>query len=81
MNSLMNWSNQWQLNFNVSKCSVLHIGKNNPCITYHINEHGSQELSKKEFEKDIGVIFDKDCQEKLYVYEYTHVYFIVQIFN
>ena len=29
LDSLHEWSNQWCLNFNVDKCKVLHLGKNN----------------------------------------------------
>ena len=30
--SLYTWSERWQLPFNVGKCKILHIGKNNPKI-------------------------------------------------
>jgi len=47
LNSLVNWSRNWQLNFNISKCSVLHFGNNNPCQTYHLN--GQDLLSNLSF--------------------------------
>ena len=30
LNELMDWSVKWQLPFNIEKCKVLHLGKNNP---------------------------------------------------
>ena len=27
---LMEWSEEWQMKFNVNKCKVMHIGYNNP---------------------------------------------------
>ena len=29
INKLVEWSNNWQINFNVDRCSVMHIGYNN----------------------------------------------------
>ena len=29
INKLVEWANKWQMNFNVDKCSVMHIGHNN----------------------------------------------------
>ena len=37
LNLLMKWSEDWQLKFNVDKCNVLHIGKNNPKNDYFMN--------------------------------------------
>ena len=58
--SLINWSEKWQLKFNVSKCTTLHIGKRNPCIDYYVDLFGDESLSVTEFEKDLGVIFDRN---------------------
>jgi len=37
LDELERWANQWQLCINISKCHVLHLGHNNPCISYSIN--------------------------------------------
>ena len=39
LNRLQNWSDKWNLYFNVEKCKVLHVGKNNP-------EHDYNKLNK-----------------------------------
>ena len=33
--SLLEWSQVWQLKFNISKCGILHIGANNPRFEYY----------------------------------------------
>ena len=58
---LQNWSEKWQLGFNVSKCKVLHVGKKNPVITYSMKNYGiTQNVLKCEEEKDLGVTFDNE---------------------
>lgn len=37
LDNLVTWSNEWQLSININKTNVLHMGKNNPKITYKIN--------------------------------------------
>ena len=32
LNILMNWSNKWQMQFNIDKCKVVHFGYNNPYL-------------------------------------------------
>ena len=39
INKLVKWANKWQMNFNVDKCSVMHIG--------HINMQGSYNMSNQ----------------------------------
>ena len=34
---LCNWANLWQINFNVKKCKILHIGCNNSGSKYTMN--------------------------------------------
>ena len=61
LNRLQNWSDKWNLYFNVEKCKVLHVGKNNPEHDYNMKMKGvNRPLQKCEDEKDRGVIFDKD---------------------
>lgn len=31
------WSNEWQMQFNIDKCRVMHIGKKNPLCEYKMN--------------------------------------------
>ena len=61
LNRLQNWSDKWNLYFNVEKCKVLHVGKNNPEHDYNMKMKGvNRSLQKCEEEKDLGVIFDED---------------------
>ena len=61
LNCLQNWSDKWNLYFNVEKCKVLHVGKNNPEHDYSMKMKGvNRPLQQCEKEKDFGVIFNKD---------------------
>ena len=63
---MVNWANKWAMTFNVEKCKILHVGKNNPKQKYYMN---SVELGTTEPDKDIGVIIHsslkpaKQCQK------------------
>ena len=35
---LMEWSEEWQMKFNVYKCKVMHLGYNNPSYEYSMND-------------------------------------------
>ena len=36
LTKLSDWATKWQMKFNVDKCKVMHIGKNNPNYTYNM---------------------------------------------
>jgi len=59
VNNLVAWANKWQLNFNVSKCHLLHLGK--PHIYGSYNISGTQ-ISTNDSIKDQGVIVDKQLK-------------------
>jgi len=65
LSRLFNWSEVWQMNCNLDKCKIMHIGnKNNLFDEYPIGGHT---LERVEEEKDLGVIIndqfkvDKHC--------------------
>ena len=59
INKLQEWSNRWNLYFNVDKCKVMHIGKNNPGVTYNMMKDGKESsIQTCEHETDLGVTFD-----------------------
>jgi hypothetical protein len=66
INALQDWAQEWSMEFNESKCSVLHLGKNNPRQQYSLNGCSIKTSSE---EKDVGVIIqddlkhDKHCQK------------------
>ena len=53
------WTEDWQLKFNETKCKILHLGENNPQRPYYIGPVGERiELEKTVLEKDLGVHID-----------------------
>ena len=52
------WTKKWLLQFNKSKCKVLHLGKNNPQHDYFIGDVNQIKLLKTQSEKDLGVYID-----------------------
>ena len=58
---MQRWTEQWNLYFNVAKCKVMHIGKNNPKQKYYMKiENEQQVLDTCEEEKDLGITFDSN---------------------
>ena len=53
------WSVTWQMEFNVKKCKIIHIGHNNPHLPYTLN---NQTLVEEEREMDVGVIVSKNLK-------------------
>ena len=53
LDRVMDWSNKWQMQFNIEKCKVMHFGYNNPCLEYIM---GRQKLMMTESDKDLGVV-------------------------
>ena len=60
---LQDWSDMWNLYFNVTMCKVVHIGRKNEEADYKMkvnhNEDKYRSIAKCNMEKDLGVIFDK----------------------
>ena len=71
LNELMDWSVKWQLPFNIEKCKVLHLGKNNPKHKYSIKSGTNNEvlLQEVEEEKDLGIKFDSQLNFKQHIAE------------
>ena len=59
LNSLQEWSDTWNLQFNVTKCHVMYYGKTNPKQKYFMkSEEQEIEIDVCEEEKDLGVTFE-----------------------
>ena len=60
INSLVDWSNKWELKFNSSKCYAMHIGTNAPNSydMFDIIKNKRVQLDSIKEEKDLGVILD-----------------------
>ena len=52
LDRLCQWATDWGMAFNVAKCHVMHVGKNNPRHKYHMQ---GEALKTTEEECDIGV--------------------------
>jgi hypothetical protein len=57
IDKLVEWSEEWQLSFNLDKCKVMHIGSKNQERGYVIEGKGLKAVSE---EKDLGVIVTSD---------------------
>ena len=59
LNHLCDWSTKWLLQFNVSKCGMIHYSKGDASHTYTMRDGDStRDLRIIEEEKDLGVLFD-----------------------
>ena len=72
INQLVEWTQKWQLPFNMEKTKVLHYGRNNSEHNYQI---GGLNIAKDCTEKDLGVTFDNSLKFS------THIASIVQKAN
>jgi len=56
---LVEWADKWQMQFNVSKCKVMHVGNKNPRHLYYMSSNG---LKSVEVEKDLGIMITSDMK-------------------
>ena len=59
LDSLVRWSEKWQMSFNQDKCKCLHIGRSNGKSDYAIQ---NAVLNTTATEKDIGVTIQADLK-------------------
>ena len=59
LNKLINWSEDWQMKFNVDKCKVMHFGDKNINYKYHMFDVPLMEVND---EKDLGIIISNDLK-------------------
>jgi len=59
LDRLVEWADKWQMQFNVSKCKVMHVGKKNPRRPYYMSSNG---LKSVEVEKDLGIMITSDLK-------------------
>ena len=53
LHRLVTWADTWGMEFNVTKCKVMHVGRNNPRSEYSMS---GTRLTTTEAERDIGVM-------------------------
>jgi hypothetical protein len=66
LDKLHEWSSEWQMQFNVEKCSVIHAGRNNKQHTYRL---GVKYLRSSDQERDLGVLMDNSAKFSLHCKE------------
>ena len=54
----------WKMPLNDSKCTVLHIGRNNPKHTYYLEQKPVTAVVKQ---KDLGIIITSDLKWELHI--------------
>ena len=64
LNSLMKWAENWQLQFNIAKCKVMHYGPRNQGYDYNMGQDNSTDtfLQVTTEEKDLCVLFTRDLK-------------------
>lgn len=59
IDAIKQWTTTWQMPLNDSKCSILHLGKNNPRIQYFI---GSAQVTCVAEQNDLGIVVTEDMK-------------------
>ena len=59
LNKLHAWSEKWQMDFNITKCSVLNVGSRNPVNSYNLD---NVTIGRTECERDLGVLVSPDLK-------------------
>jgi len=44
LDKLVEWADKWLMQFNVSKCKVMHVGEKNPKFLYTLRSNGFKDL-------------------------------------
>jgi len=57
--NLVTWAEKWQMDLNVQKCKVMHVGKQKDSFSYYM---GGMKLTEEEVEKDLGVWISSDMK-------------------
>jgi len=59
LDTIIDRADKWQMDFNVSKCKVMHVGKTNPKKSYYMRGNILEEVDQ---EKDLGIIISSDLK-------------------
>lgn len=62
LDCLCEWAEKWGMSFNVAKCKIMHVGRNNPEYDYFMN---GVKVCTTEEEKDVGVMVTKNLKPSL----------------
>jgi len=59
LDKLVQWTDKWQMQFNVSKCKVMLVGQKMPKFLYTMRSSGLQIV---EVENDLGLMISSDLK-------------------
>ena len=59
LSTLLSWSVDWQMLFNIEKCKVMHFGHNNTLFDYQLE---GRYLDKVTEDKDLGIVVSNDLK-------------------
>ena len=59
LDRLVDWTREWQMEFNIDKCKVMHIGKRNTNFTYEME---GKMLQTTKIERDLGIQVSADLK-------------------
>ena len=59
LDSILTWTETWQLPLNLDKCSVMHLGPNNPLGKYTL---GHVQVREATSERDLGIMMDNELK-------------------
>ena len=64
IDNLMAWTEKWQMQFNAGKCSIMHLGRNNPKYSYTMGGYAPAGvvLATSTEEKDVGVMISDNLK-------------------
>ena len=66
VDKIAQWASDWRMEINPGKSKIMHLGKNNPNLTYHIN---GMEIKEVTTEKDIGFWISNDLSNTTHVHK------------
>ena len=59
LDNLVEWASTWGMKFNVPKCKIMHVGRNNPEYEHNMD---NVKMTVVEEERDIGVTVQKNMK-------------------
>ncbi|KAJ3665422.1 hypothetical protein Zmor_000918 [Zophobas morio] len=68
LQALNAWCSEWLLPLNCDKCTVLHLGKNNPMLSYNI---AGVPLTVVDYHNDLGIIISSDLKWERHIVSIT----------
>lgn len=70
LNRIFEWTQNWLITLNPGKCTVLHVGNNNPKLPYSIN---MQTLDPVTTQRDLGVAISTDLKWETHILSITEI--------